>query len=194
VRIIIGIFVVLAAFQTRVAAADFVVSAGEPNAVVFTSRAATETFTGKTDQMSGIITVDPAAVGDSITVRIVVDLTRLDTGIGKRNTHMKENHLETGTYPEAVFEGASVDGPDNAVLAPGTTVPFEVVGTFTLHGVSRRLQLVVSVTARDAHTLAFETSFQVTLADYDISRPRFLFLKLGETQEVTVSGVAVSTP
>jgi len=34
----------------------------------------------------------------------------------------------------------------------------------------------------------------VTLADYGISRPEFLFLKLAETQQVRVDGVAVATP
>jgi len=32
----------------------------------------------------------------------------------------------------------------------------------------------------------------VPLADYKIDRPKFLFLKLGEVQELTVSGVATA--
>lgn len=177
-----------------VSAAEFVVKPGAPNKVVFTSKAATETFSGKTDRMSGSIVVDPAAVGDSVAVRIAVDLASLDTGIGKRNQHMRENHLETEKYPEAVFEGASVRGPAGASLAPGRTVAFDVEGTFTLHGVAKRMRVTVHVTARDERTLAFETTFPVTLADHAISRPKFLFLKLGETQTVTVSGVAVAAP
>jgi len=175
-------------------ATEFVVKPGSPNQVIFTSKAATETFTGKTDRMEGRIVLDPGEPGDSIEVRITVDMTSLDTGIGKRDQHMRDNHLETKTYPTAVFEGASLLDPAELVFATGATVPVEVEGTFTLHGVSRRLRVTVNVTLRDDTTLAFETGFPVLLADYNISRPKFLFLKLAETQAVSVSGVAVAGP
>src|SRR5262249_30877802 len=58
---------------------------GKDSKVVFTSRAPTETFQGKTDRMQGTLTVDPSAVGDSITVHLEVDLASLDTGKSMRN-------------------------------------------------------------------------------------------------------------
>jgi polyisoprenoid-binding protein YceI len=173
--------------------AEFVVSPGPPNRVVFVSKAATETFDGKTDRISGTIVVSDDGVGDSVTVRIEVDVASLDTGIGKRNRHMRENHLETDAFPTAVFAGASVRGPAGAVLAPGETVAFDVEGTFTLHGVSRRMRLAVSVTPRDAQILEFDAAFPIRLADFDIARPKFLFLKLGEVQNVMVHGVATAS-
>ncbi len=171
-------------------AARFALKAGAPNQVVFVSKAATETFEGKTDQITGSIDVDPAAVGDSVTVHFEVAMASLDTGIGKRNQHMRENHLETEKYPTAIFDGAAVLGPKGATLAVGTKTAFEVEGQFTLHGVTRRLRVAVDVTLRDPQTLEFMTSFPVPLADYAISRPRFLFLKLGEVQDVRVKGRA----
>lgn len=193
-RIPVALLVLLLATASTTAAAEFVVKAGSPSLVVFTSKAATETFTGKTDRMEGRIVVDTDAPGDSIEVRITVDMASLDTGIDKRNQHMRDNHLETKTYPTAVFEGAALRGPAPLVFAPGATVPVEVEGTFTLHGVSRRLHATVNVTLRDDASLAFETQFPVELADYNVSRPKFLFLKLAETQQVSVSGVAVAAP
>ncbi len=192
-RLVAALTLVLTSASTAIAT-EFVVTPGAPNKIVFTSKALTETFDGKTDRISGRVVVDPTAVGDSVTVRIDVDLASLDTGIGKRNEHMRENHLETDRFPIATFTGVTVTGPVGAALTPGLTVTFDVKGTFTLHGVSRRLRVMVDVTMRDDRTLAFETTFPVTLADYEISRPRFLFLKLGETQTVSVSGVAVAGP
>jgi polyisoprenoid-binding protein YceI len=179
---------------TPALAARFAVKAGAPNQVVFVSKAATETFEGKTDRLSGIIDVDPAGVGDSVTVHLEVDMASLDTGIGKRNGHMRENHLETAKYPSATFDGATVLGPKGAALAVGTKTAIDVEGRFTLHGVTRRLRVVVDVTLRDERTLDFTTSFKVPLADYAISRPKFLFLKLGEVQDVRVSGRATLSP
>ncbi len=174
--------------------AEFVVKAGSPNKVVFVSKAATETFDGKTDQISGRIVLDPASTIDSVAVDLDVDLASLDTGIGKRDQHMRDNHLETGKYPKATFVGATVLEPKGTTLAPGKPVAFECEGDFTLHGVTKRLSATVEVTLRDERTLAFKASFQVPLADYKIDRPKFLFLKLGEVQDVTVEGVAIATP
>lgn len=178
-------------------AADFTIRPGKDNKVVFVSTAPVENFEGKTSQMEGHFTVDPAAVGDSINLHVEVDLASLDTGIAKRNKHMRENHLETSKYPKAVFDGASVRGPAGAKLEPGKATMFDVEGTFTLHGVSRRIRINVEATyASNAkgNRITFRTNFPVVLGDYSISRPQFLFLKLSEKQDVRVSGVAIATP
>ncbi len=178
-------------------AADYVVRPGGENKVVFASRASIEGFEGKTSQLSGHLVVDPAGFGDTLTAHFEVDLASLDTGIAKRNQHMRENHLETAKYPKAVFDGAAVRGPAGARLEPGKPTTFDVEGTFSLHGVSRRIRIDVEATytpGAGGGQIAFQTTFPVALADYAISRPQFLFLKLAETQSVRVSGVAVAAP
>ena len=176
-------------------ATEFKVKPGGDNKVVFTSHATVESFQGKTKQMSGSIVVDPKAVSDSITVHLEVDLASLDTGIPRRNQHMRVNHLETATYPKAVFDGASVLGPAGAKLAAGAPVAFDCEGPFSLHGVSRRIHIQVAATYAakpGAGSIRFQTTFPVALADYKIERPQFLFLKLADTQEVKVTGLAVA--
>jgi len=178
-------------------AAVFAVKPGKDSKVVFTSQAPTETFQGKTDRMQGTLTLDPTTVGDSITVHLEVDLASLDTGKKMRNQHMRENHLETDKYPKAVFDGAAVLSPAGAKLEPGKPVAFQIEGTFALHGVSRRLRCPAEATftpAGTGGTIAFHAEFPVALPDYKIVRPEFLFLKLAEVQQVSVSGVASSAP
>jgi polyisoprenoid-binding protein YceI len=178
-------------------AGDFVVTPGGENKVVFISHAPVESFEGKTSKIEGHLILDPASVGDSIGVHLEVDLASLDTGIAKRNKHMRENHLETAKYPKAIFDGIAVHGPAGAKLESGKPTTFDVEGTFTLHGVSRRMRISVeaSYEAKGAGgRIAFKTAFPVGLSDYAISRPQFLFLKLAEAQDVKVSGVAVAAP
>ncbi len=178
-------------------ATEFDVRPGGETKVVFASRAAIESFEGKTNRMEGRLVLDPSNLGDSVTVHLEVDLASLDTGIAKRNQHMRENHLETAKYPKAVFDGAALRGPAGAKLEPGKPASFDVEGTFTLHGVSRRLRIQAEVTYRPGGgggTLAFKTEFPVALADYNISRPQFLFLKLADVQQVRVSAVATEAP
>jgi len=160
------------------------------NEVVFVSKAPMETFEGRTDGISGEVTLDPARVGDSVTVHIEIDMAGFDTGKEKRNEHMRERHLETARYPKAVFDGLTVLEPRDVALDAGRMITFEVEGTLELHGVKRRLRATVDVTRTTEGALAIEAKFPVTLADYDISRPTFLFLKLGETQQVTVTATA----
>ena len=177
------------------AAATFQVHPGGDNRVVFVSRAPMEKFEGKTNRIEGRIEVDPARLGDSAAVHFEVDLASLDTGIAKRNQHMREDHLETAKYPKAIFDGVAIHAP--GALEPGKPVPLDVEGTFTLHGVSRRIRLTVQATylpKEKGGAIAFQTTFPVALSDYQISRPQFLFLKLADTQEVQVKGVALAAP
>lgn len=177
-------------------AATFLVHAGGGNKVVFVSKATMEKFEGKTDHIDGRIEVDPARLGDSAAVHFEVDLASLDTGIAIRNRHMREEHLETAKYPKAVFDGVAIHAPAGGLEA-GKPTPLDVEGTFTLHGVSRRIRITVEATYQPKEKggeIAFRTAFPVTLADYRISRPQFLFMKLAETQEVQVKGIASAAP
>ena len=179
------------------ACADYAVHPGKECRVVFVSRAANEKFEGKTDRLEGRVSVDPAALGDSATFRFEVDMASLDTGIKMRNQHMRENHLETAKYPKAVFEGGGLHAASGARLEAGKPESLQVEGTFTLHGVSRRIRIHVAVTLRPdpaPGAIDFSTEFPVALADYAISRPQFLFLKLADVQMVRVSGTAHAAP
>jgi polyisoprenoid-binding protein YceI len=184
----------LLAGATALHAAKFVVKPGAPNQVVFTSKATAETFQGKTDQLQGWISLDPAQLADSVAVRIEVDVASLKTGIGKRDKDMREDYLETKEFPKAIFEGASLKNAGATALSPGVPAKLEVEGAFTLHGVTRRLRTTVDVTLKDDRTLEFKTEFPVTLQDYKIERPKFLFLKLAEVQQVAVTGTATVAP
>lgn len=166
----------------------------EGNAVKFESRAPLETFEGKTDQVHGLLQIDPAHLADSIGVQVEVDLASLDTGIDLRNRHMRENHLETDKFPQAVFHGANLEGPLPPALAPGETVKLLALGRFDLHGVSRRIQILTELTYLETEAgprLHIQGRFQVNLDDYKIHRPTFLVMKLDKTQRIFFDVVAV---
>ena len=177
--------------------ATFLVHPGGETKVVFVSKATMESIEGKTSRMEGTLSLDPGAVGDTITVHLEVDLASLNTGLARRDKHMREDHLETAKFPKAVFDGAAVLSPAGAKLEPGKLVSFDLEGTFALHGVSRRLRCHAEATYSGAGSngkIEFRATFPVTLADYKIARPEFLFLKLAETENVRVSGMAVAAP
>lgn len=154
--------------------------------VVFTSSAPMESFEGRTDRISGDLVCVPADGSGDVTLRMEVDLASLDTGIGLRNRHMRENHLETDTYPTAVFTGGTVVKGDLRDLRPGATTHLEVQGVIDLHGVSRELTVPADVTMGADGSLRVSAAFVVKLSDHEIDRPRFLVMKLADEQEVAV--------
>jgi len=162
----------------------FRIRPGDGQQVEFESQAPMETFQGRTDQASGRIEVDLDRLTGPITVRVAVDLASLDTGLGLRNTHMRENHLETETYPEAVFEGHTVVSADPPQLGPGATAAVEIAGTFTLHGVAHERMIAARVTRNPDESLSVACTFAVSLAEHEIDRPKFLMLKLADEQQV----------
>jgi polyisoprenoid-binding protein YceI len=180
----------------RVAAAErFEIAAGrEGNLVRFDSKATVESFSGKTRQVEGFIEVTPASLGDSVAVRVTVDLASLDTGIDLRNQHMRKNHLETDKYPKAVFRGATIRPPHPSTLEPGERQSLEIEGDFELHGVSRRMRIPVEVTLTvedGTPRLRVAGQFSVGLEDFGIKRPQFLVMRLSDVQRVVFDVTAV---
>ena len=127
-----------------------------------------------------------------MTVEVVVDLASLDTGIDMRNQHMRENHLHTDRYPQAIFRGATFVGEHPASLAPGKTAKCKIAGSFSLHGVTRRIEVPIELRLDEkSGGLAVKAQFVVYLADYEIPRPKMLFVKLDEKQAVTFEALAL---
>lgn len=166
---------------------SFTVVPGKGQVVVFESKAPMESFEGRTDQASGTIAADLADLTAGCEVRIVVDLASLKTGIGMRDTHMRERHLETEKHPQAIFTTTSVTAATPTALTPGTTARATIAGTFALHGVTRELTLPADLTLAADGTLTVRAQFTVLLSDHQIDRPKVLMLKLADEQKVSVT-------
>lgn len=143
------------------------------------------------DRASGNIVLDTNDLTAPIDVRVVVDLASLDTGIALRNRHMRENHLHTDRFPEAVFTATRVDNAPPGGLARGSRTECVVAGDFALHGVTKPLAVSVSIVRRPDGALEVDARFEVDLSDFEIPRPKFLLLKLDEVQHVTIHLVAL---
>lgn len=141
-------------------------------------------FEAKTSSVAGTLTRlrgKPAAyTGD-----VVVDLQMLDTGIGLRNTHLRERYLETGKGEG--FDRAVVSDLRLADVDPDT---FEGRTHFTamllLHGtrkpIAGQVQLRRSESSRHA-----DVTFPVMLSDYGIAKPQYL--GVGVKNEVIVRAI-----
>lgn len=189
-RSFLFLILALAGAARAATAADATWRIGDGSEVAFTSKASLETFDGRTQVVHGEVTCDPGDLSGPLTLRVEVDLASLDTGIGLRNTHMRERHLQTDRYPQAVFTGRAVASATPAALEPGQAARVAVTGELALHGVTRPLTVEAEVTLGGDGGLRIVAAFPVRLSDHDIPRPQFLALKLADEQQVRVELVA----
>ena len=91
---------------------------------------------GKLDKSSGGVNLDKAAgTGD---VDVTIDLSSIDFGLDALNTWAKgKDFFDVANHPTATYKGKLVDFVDGA--------PTRVVGTLTLHGVSRPVDLKIGL-------------------------------------------------
>ncbi len=167
------------------------VSPGEPNEVKFTSSAKIETIVGVTDQISGYITFNPDNMNDTLSGSMEVQMASLDTDNKTRNTHMRDNHLQTDQYPISRFTLKSIEGLKDGKLIDGKSMNFVATGEFLLHGVKLDIKPDVTTTYHaDAQTLEVIVKMVVLLSKYNVPRPEFLFLKLADEQQIEIKFTA----
>jgi len=164
--------------------------------VTFTSKAPLETIVGKTSEIKGYIKVDPINITSDVKANFTVDLISLKTGIDLRDEHMRDNHLETNKYPEASFELENIISSSDSNLLENKTSLLTLEGDFSIHGVTKKTsaQALVAYVIENEDTqkrlpgdlLHVEVQFEIFLADFNIKRPQFLFLKLDEKIVVNV--------
>ena len=126
---------------------------------------------GNFSKFSGAIVVDrERPERSSVSVRI--EAASIDTGIAKRDDHLRSELFAVDRYPEITFKS-------RRVTQTGTNSA-EIVGDLTMHGVTREITLNVQFLSSDG------TRWRVTTAPLRRSQFGLLFSKSAET----VSGIA----
>jgi len=130
-----AIVLALALASTSVFAADTYAVDPVHSNVAFTIRHLVSKVTGKFDDFSGTVNVDPKKLATS-SVDFAIKVASIDTGNGDRDKHLKSgDFFDAEKYPEITFKSSSVKatGKDK----------YSVAGTLTMHGVSKQVVLPV---------------------------------------------------
>jgi len=183
----------LASFATFAQPAVWTVAPKPRGFVRFTNEGPLDDVTGETRAMSGNFSIDSKAWGGGKGV-FAVDLSTLKTGIDQRDEDMREEFLETKRYPYAILAIDSITQAAPAALVVGVTANAVATGSFEVHGVRRAVSMPLKVKLDSEARLVASGAFSVPFADYNISRPKRLFLKLGDTAEVTFEVAFVPKP
>jgi polyisoprenoid-binding protein YceI len=167
-------------------AQEYQVDLERSRSVRFVSDAPIEDFEGVTDRIDGYVVLQEGTLGGEDTsgggeLYFEVDLASLDTGIGLRNRHMRENYLETERFPFASYSAEI----ERVRRDPQRGWVVTASGTFRVHGVDRptRVRCPVSPTGRGYRVTC---EFQVSLPEHDIEIPSLMFMKISEVVELKV--------
>ncbi len=175
-KLISGIFVLLLAIGQLHAQ----VYKTENGKVAFVSKAPLNEFTGTSENLQGLIDLNQNMLD------FFVDLNTLNTGIGLRDKHMRDNYLETKKHPYGEFTGRLKTPLEMAI---GKTYEVVAVGDFKLHGVSKSIEVPGQIKVLSESQLELTANFKVKLGDYKISVPKVVFYELSEIQEVNIQAV-----
>ena len=160
----------------------------EPSARVrFTLDSPIDSIRGASTGLHGALTVAEEAWGSGAG-RIRIDLSSFTTGLSLRDEDLRDQCFEVDTYPEATLSITAVENTITPALTVELDTQGDAVGTLSLHGRTQpvRIPLVVRLTdAGGERSLQVRGKFDVALADYGITRPARLLLKLGEVARVS---------
>jgi len=140
-------------------------------------------FEAKTKNLSGDVT---PATGEQGAARgaLKVELQTLETGIGVRDRHMKDNYLEVAKGPE--FATAIIDDIRVEKLE-GKTI---FTGMLSLHGQKRKVTGAAELQEKDGK-IRVQAQFPVKVSEFEIPAPTYLGVGVRDEIQVKVSLLAV---
>lgn len=125
---------------------------------------------GRTDDVSGSITVVTAGDGAKVTEgSLTVDTTTIASDEGRRDSRLRSEGLQTDQYPTATFTlTAPLDVPASALA--GTATDVTMIGDLTLHGVTKNVQIPGQARLVDGQ-VQVQGALTFPLADFGITPP-----------------------
>jgi polyisoprenoid-binding protein YceI len=114
---------------------------------------------GRFTRFAGEVLADPADLASG-RVRVSIEAASLDTGIGRRDNHLRsEDFLYVERFPAITFESTRVEGDGGRLV---------LVGRLTLRGVTREVRVPVEVSVADGR-LEARGRFDINRGDYGVS-------------------------
>jgi polyisoprenoid-binding protein YceI len=125
-------------------------------------------------------TTELKLVDDGTTLSVIVVLAHLETGIGLRDSHMREKYLEVPKYPKAQL---SISRSLLRMPGQGADIDAEAKGELLLHGVKKSVMFRYHA-ALGAHGLRVSGKLHLDIRDFGIEVPRYLGVSVKPEVEV----------
>ncbi len=138
---------------------------------------------GRFAEFSGTIVYDPAAP-EAMSINGTIQVNSLDTGNEKRDGHLKSgDFFGAEEFPTITFVSTQVEEKGDKL---------QVSGTFTMHGVSKQVSLLVQILGTGVHPrnkkqqIGLATEFTVKASDYGVNSWENFSAILGDEVDIEV--------
>jgi len=143
---------------------------------------------GRTNAVSGEITLDTQQPGSSRIGPITIDVSQLRSDESRRDNFLRSNALKTGQFPQVTFTPTAIDGLPEA-LQPGESVSFTVTGDLKIQEMTR--PVAFSVTASmDGSNLRGSAEAQLLMSDLGIGPIQIVMLATEDAVKLVFDFVA----
>jgi polyisoprenoid-binding protein YceI len=131
------------------------------------------TVVGRTEEVSGTLTVDGLTLTDA---EITVDVGSIATDEGARDSYFRESALRISEYPTATF---ALTGPITAAEPPvaGEVQTLSATGDLTIAGVTRTVDVELEAVF-DGEGGQVAGSIPITFADFGVEAPNLGFVSV----------------
>jgi polyisoprenoid-binding protein YceI len=123
---------------------------------------------GTTNAIIGSILLDENNVPLACS-NFAVDMRTMESDESKRDNYLRENVLESETYPYATFVVAYVTGAEEG-LQEGETATVQLVGDLTIHGVTKTVTWDAEVML-EGESITGTATTTFLIADYGMEKP-----------------------
>ncbi|UJR86182.1 Hypothetical protein I5071_82640 [Sandaracinus amylolyticus] len=183
-------------------ARTFRMTRGGGSRIQWVSDAPLERITGVNNAVTGELTVDPANLATARGT-VSVDIAQMRTGLDLRDEHLRgSDWLDAQRFPNATLEITGIEGA--TALRPNETQRVTIRGRFTLHGVTRDITASAQVRLVPLNdelraegvtgdVIRAQASFDIALADHQVSISAPVRLKVANTIRVNVTIRAVAS-
>jgi len=144
------------------------------------------TVVGKTEDVSGTITVDGSTLKDAT---VTVDVGTIATDQAPRDDYFRGTAMEVSKYPDATFK--LTQPVDAAVPASGQVATVQATGELTMHGVTQSVTVPLQA-ALSGDGVQVSGSIPVTFSDYGVEAPSLGFVSVQD--KGTVEFLVKATP
>jgi len=117
----------------------------------------------------GTLNLEGAKVSGDLTF----DMTSLTTGIGMRDSHMKEKYLEVQKYPQSKLHLTSVTLPASWSSKTPAIKDAKFAGDLTMHGQTKPVSGTFTLEG-DASKMKAIADFDVNINEFGIEIPKYL--------------------
>ena len=156
---------------------------GGPNSVEFlaTGKPGFLQMTGRGAHPEGQFQFTENAREKVLSGSFKVNLNDFDTGIQKRNEHMKSKYLETDKFPTAQLFISEMRLPAENLPLKEKELPFK--GRLNLHGVEKEISglALVSMNGQEASA---DVKFSIHITDFKIAIPVFLGVTVADKVDI----------